>query len=186
MSPTKFMYYSNATVVKQDPKTEELILQLIKPIKPSEAFLGQPGYYEVDDYRQRSHLTARQKEKEQKLEAKRVKEFYAAKGCTEPKLTDPKWYLNTKKENFMEIIDRYKYALFKLLSMDQIREMRKQLKDLPKLKDLKPIAQPVPDRRPRRAAAQTANMMMEIQKEDYGNTSTSVLGGRNMHELVEP
>jgi hypothetical protein len=33
-----------------------------------------------------------------------------------------------------------------------------------------------------------ANMMMEFQKEDYGNTSTSltVSADKNMHELVEP
>jgi len=68
-----------------------------------------------------------------KLEAKKVKDFYAAKGCSEPKLTDQKWYLNIKKENFMEIIDKYKYILSKLLSADQIKEMRKQLKELPKV-----------------------------------------------------
>jgi hypothetical protein len=73
------------------------------------------------------------------MEARRVKEFYAAKGCTEPKLTDPKWYLSIKKENFMEIIDRYKYSLQKLFSMEQIREMRKTLKELPKVKEIKPV-----------------------------------------------
>ena len=41
--------------------------------------------------------------------------------------------------------------------------------------------------RPRRAAAQTASLMMDLQKEDYGNTSTSLNGSaKNMHELVEP
>jgi hypothetical protein len=68
-----------------------------------------------------------------KLEAKKVKDFYAAKGCVEPKLTDLKWYLNAKKENFMDIIDKYKYILSKLLSVEQIKEMRKQLKELPKV-----------------------------------------------------
>jgi hypothetical protein len=52
------------------------------------------------------------------MEAKRIKDFYAEKGCTEPKLMDPKWYLTLKKENFMEIIDQYKYVLQKLLSAD--------------------------------------------------------------------
>jgi hypothetical protein len=87
----------------------------------------------VDDFKQRLNLSSKQKEREAKLEAKRVKEFYAAKGCTEPKLTDPKWYLTVKHERFSEIVDLYKYALWKIMSIDQIREMRKQLKELPKV-----------------------------------------------------
>ena len=132
MSPEKFIYYCNAQVVKSDKLTEELVLQVTKPVKPSLAFVGQEGYYEVDDFRQKNTLSLKQKEREAKLEAKKVKEFYAAKGCTEPKLTDPKWYLSVKKENFADLIDRYKYALWKILSIEQIKEMRKALKEQPK------------------------------------------------------
>lgn len=40
-------------MIKCDKYTEEIIVQLNKPDKPSNAFLGKPGYYEVDDFKER-------------------------------------------------------------------------------------------------------------------------------------
>jgi len=40
-------------LIKCDKYTEEIIVQLNKPAKPSDAFLGKPGYYEVDDFKER-------------------------------------------------------------------------------------------------------------------------------------
>ena len=133
MSPTKFLYYSNAVVIKSDKYTEELVLQIRKPARPSEAFIGKPGYYTVEEFNNKDgNMTFKQIEREARIEAKRIKDFYAAKGAHEPKLSDPKWYLFMKKQNFMEIVDQYKYSLSKILSTEQISDMRKQLKDAPK------------------------------------------------------
>ncbi len=119
MSPTKFLYYSNAVVIKSDKYTEELILQIRKPARPSEAFIGKPGYYTVEEFNNKDgNMTFKQIEREARIEAKRIKDFYAAKGAHEPKLSDPKWYLFMKKQNFMEIVDHYKYSLSKILSTE--------------------------------------------------------------------
>ena len=65
MSPSHFIYYSSPSVVANDKYTEVLTMQVIKPIRPSDAFIGQPGYYEVDDFRARqTYSSAKIKERE--------------------------------------------------------------------------------------------------------------------------
>lgn len=60
MSPSKFLYYSNPVVLKNDRLTEELVMQIRKPARPSDAFIGKPGYYILDDNRDREgHLTVK-------------------------------------------------------------------------------------------------------------------------------
>lgn len=51
VAPEQFLFYNNPVITKNDRLTEELVLQINKPARPSDAFIGKPGYYEVDEFR---------------------------------------------------------------------------------------------------------------------------------------
>ena len=53
VAPDQFIFYSNPVITKCDKYTEELVIQLKKPNRPSDAFIGKSGYYEVDDFKEK-------------------------------------------------------------------------------------------------------------------------------------
>jgi len=53
LSPTKFIFYSNARVTKMDSKSDSVILTIDKPIDPPKELLGQPGYYSINDAKEK-------------------------------------------------------------------------------------------------------------------------------------
>ena len=85
ISPSQFLLYNECQIERRDVRQVKnqsgLRIVLKKPIRPSEAFLGQPGYYEVDDYKPRQNYYERKEiQKQQRLEQRKIHQFYQDKG----------------------------------------------------------------------------------------------------------